>query len=85
VAFEVYKKQAISKHQNFQCSDAVFFIDVANQPYLGTSPDSLVNCSCYRGGHGVLEINCPFCFKDALPDDTTAERSYYMEKNDDKK
>jgi len=84
VAFEAYKKQAISKHQNFQCSDAGLFIDV-DRPYLGASPDGLVNCSCCGGGHGVLEIKCPFCFKDALPDDTTAERSYYMEKNNDGK
>ena len=76
------KKQAISKHSDFQCSEAGFFIDV-DQTYLGTSPDGLINCSCCKDGHRVLETECPFCFKDALPDDTSADANYYMEKNDD--
>ena len=84
VAFDAYKQQAITKHKNFQCSEVGLFID-ADRPYLGASPDGLVNCSCCKDGHGVLEIKCPFCFKDALPDDTSADTNYYMEKNGDGK
>jgi len=80
VAFNAYKQQAITKHKNFQCSEAGLFVD-ADRPYLGASPDGLVNCSCCEDGHGVLEIKCPFCFKDALPDDNSADTNYYMENN----
>ena len=36
-------------------------------PYLGASPDGLVECSCC--GKGVLEVKCPFCHKDNLPEE----------------
>ena len=42
VSFNVYKQQAITKHKNFQCCETGLFID-ADRPYLGVSPDGLVN------------------------------------------
>ena len=35
-----------------------------NFPYLGASPDGIVNCSCC--GVGCLEINCPSKYRDNL-------------------
>lgn len=31
-------------------------------PYLGASPDGVLNCSCC--GDGIVEIKCPHCAKD---------------------
>ena len=45
---------------------AGLFVDYQN-PYLGASPDGLVECACC--GKGVLEVKCPFCHKDNLPED----------------
>ena len=33
-------------------------------PHLGSSPDGLISCSCC--GDGVLEIKCPFKYRDGL-------------------
>ena len=52
-----------------------FFID-PSKPYLGASPDSIVNCKCC--GKGVLEVKCPYCIKDGLPEES--ENSFCMTK-----
>ena len=31
----------------------------------GASPDGIITCTCC--GKGVLEVKCPFCVKDCLP------------------
>ena len=36
----------------------------AEEPYLGASQDGIVKCSCH--GKGVLEIKCPFNYKDGF-------------------
>ena len=35
-------------------------------PHLGASPDGLIACDCC--GLGCLEIKCPYCSKDSLPE-----------------
>ena len=55
----------ITKHENFKISNAGLFID-NTYPFLGASPDSMVECSCC--GKGLLEIKCPYCHKDDLPE-----------------
>ena len=35
--------------------------------FIGASPDGLVECSCC--GKGLLEIKCPYCIKEKLPDE----------------
>ena len=39
-----------------------FIVDKEN-PFLGASPDGLIECTCC--GCGVLEVKCPFCAKEA--------------------
>ena len=46
--------------------EAGLFID-PYRPFLGASPDGIVNCKCC--GKGVIEIKCPLCVKDGLPED----------------
>ncbi|XP_028517658.1 uncharacterized protein LOC110248026 [Exaiptasia diaphana] len=42
-------------------------------PYLGASPDGIVNCDCR--GKGCCEIKCPFCFKNATTEQLAGEKS----------
>ena len=51
------------KHENFKISNAGLFIDDTH-PFLGASPDSMVECSCCS--KGVLEIKCTYYHKDDL-------------------
>lgn len=75
-AIEAYHKK-MAHHQNIQLTNAGFFV-YSDKPYLGASPDSIVECTCC--GKGVLEIKCPFCLKDGLPEE--GFRSFCCEKKD---
>lgn len=37
-----------------------------DKPYIGASPDCILDCKC---GRGVLEVKCPFCHKTELPEE----------------
>ena len=65
-AKDCYLAKASQSHQNLSITEAGLFVDYQN-PYLGASPDGLVECCCC--GKGVLEVKCPFCHKDSLPED----------------
>ena len=75
----------IKHHENFTVVDAGVFIDHLD-PFLGASPDGISQCACC--GHGVVEVECPFCFKDDLPEDNrqfcmvvNSEGSYSLKTN----
>ncbi|XP_065665637.1 inhibitor of growth protein 4-like [Hydra vulgaris] len=51
------------KHKNFQLTTSDLRI-LYNKPYLGASPDSIVSCSCHTVG--LLEIKCPFNYRNDL-------------------
>lgn len=53
-------------HPGFTFRDSGLFIDTDN-PFLGASPDGIGECDCCK--KRVVEIKCPFCFKEALPDE----------------
>ena len=61
-AREQYKSQMVGKHSDFKITPCGFFVDL-KIPYIGASPDGLVECTCC--GKGVVEIKCPYCAKDA--------------------
>ena len=67
-----------SRHEDFTIEETGLFID-PDLPYLGASPDSIVSCTCC--GKGVVEVKCPFCFKDGLPIED--DQSFCMTKQDD--
>ena len=66
------------KHKNFKISNAGLFIDDTH-PFLGASPDSMVECSCCS--KGLLEIKWTHCHKDNLPE---SNDNFYMIKGDSK-
>ena len=49
----------------------------ADYPYLGASPDSIVNCSCC--GVGCLEMKCPSKYRDNLIEDMIFGSCGYLE------
>lgn len=51
-------------HDNLECKLSGFVID-NNSPYLGCSPDGLLECKCC--GQGCLEIKCPYKFSEETP------------------
>ena len=68
---DTYHTMMALKHIGFKISDTALFIDHTN-PYLGASPDGMVECSsCDRG---VVEIKCPYCYNLNFPDDDNRVR-----------
>ena len=61
-----YEKEAIG----FIIQSCGFIVD-QESPFLGASPDSLVECTCC--GRGVLEVKCPFRAKEAYSLEQVAE------------
>lgn len=61
------------KHDSFKLSDTGLFIDHTD-PFLGASPDGMVECSCC--GKGVVEVKCPHRYSQDLPDDN--DNNFYM-------
>lgn len=65
-ALETYRFKQAKEHHKLQITDSGLFIST-ERPYIGASPDAIVTCECC--GKGVVEIKCPFCFKEELPAD----------------
>ena len=80
-AREDYKSQMMEKHTDFKVSPCGFFVDQTT-PYIGASPDALVECTCCD--KGVIEIKCPFCAKDEQSSHAVAEKckSFCLEKTE---
>ena len=52
-----YQKHQSLSHINFTCNLSGFVVNT-NHPFLGASPDGIINCQCC--GRGTVEIKCPF-------------------------
>ncbi|XP_065914471.1 uncharacterized protein [Dysidea avara] len=60
-----YIAKMSSLHQGFRCTLTGLVVN-PQYPFLGASPDALVECSCC-GGQGIVEIKCPFSGKGTHP------------------
>jgi len=49
--------KALPLHDNLKVQDAEIFISL-ERPYVGTTPDAIVNCDCCR--QGVVEVKCRY-------------------------
>jgi len=56
----------VKQYEDFKIVDTGLFINHLG-PFLGALPDGIVQCVCC--GRVVVEVKCPFNFKDDLPDD----------------
>ena len=59
-AWSQYKTLSLQEHQNFVIQNTGLHIN-AEFPYLGASPDGLIQCDCH--GRGLLEIKCPHNYR----------------------
>lgn len=77
-ARDMYQEYIALNHQNVEVTTAGLHLH-PEYPFLGASPDGLVQCDCC--GRGVLEIKCPFCLtkKDIY---AAAEDKQFCLKND---
>ena len=77
----MYTKKAAQKQENFIVTQVGLLIDL-EKPFIGATPDGLVKCSCC--GEGVLEVKCPLCVKNKLPDEEDEEiKQFCMTKQDE--
>ena len=67
------------KHSNFTVKASGLLLDPAS-PFLGASPDGIVECNCC--GSGVLEIKCPYSCKEISFEVRVDEQSFFLEEDD---
>ena len=65
-------------HQNFSLSDNGLVIST----YLGASPDGIIDCSCC--GSGIIEVKCPYKYRDVNPWQINDKKSFLQLDNDGK-
>ena len=73
VAKETYVKMRSKQHTNFQVRDSGLILNSC-YPHLGASPDGIVYCDCH--GYGCLEVKCPYCLRDASPEEVVEGASF---------
>ena len=76
---EDYKQAALKHHQGLTVEEAGLFVH-PDMPFIGASPDGIITCECC--GKGALEVKCPFCAKDGLPD--CEDKNFCVELKEDK-
>ena len=57
-ALQAYKTKIMACHSGLNVTSCGFFICVEH-PFLGASPDALIECNCC--GQGVVEVKCSLC------------------------
>lgn len=77
-ARKYYENIMKMKHADFEIHNAGFFIS-KKVGYVGATPDGIINCECC--GKGCIEIKCPYCLRNASPEDII-ENSDFLNKTD---
>lgn len=54
-------------------------------PHLGASPDGLVYCPHCNPYHGVIEVKCPYSFKDVHPKEAALSDNFFCYLDENKK
>ena len=75
-ARDAYFSSIAADHSDLTVSDSGLVIH-PQYPYLGASPDGLVNCSCC--GSGVIEVKCPFSCVDRSFLESTNDSRFCLE------
>ncbi len=65
------------KHANLTLSKNGLIIS-PSYPFMGASPDGIIECSCC--GYGVLEIKCPYSCRDKTLQERVDESKFYLSK-----
>ena len=78
IAKQLYKDLE-KNHTEFRFKDSGLVIDT-NHPFLGASPDGIASCTCC--GHRLIEIKCPFAFKDMTIEQICMQPGYHLQMKD---
>ncbi len=76
-ARKIYQKEMRKKHANLTLSKNGLIIS-PSYPFMGASPDGIIECSCC--GYGVLEIKCPYSCRDKTLQERVDESKFYLSK-----
>jgi hypothetical protein len=77
-ARRVYTKTQSANHPGLCVSECGLCVSSCT-PHLGASPDGLVYCAHCVDKAGVLEIKCPYKFREKTPLDAAKEKSFCSE------
>ena len=67
-------------HSSFTLKASGLLLDPTS-PFVGTSPDGIVQCDCCNG-YGVLEIKSPYSCKDKTFENRADQHSFFLEEDD---
>ena len=62
-ALQLYKTKMVTNHKGLNITRSGFYASLEH-PFLGATPDGLVECACC--GKGVVEVKCPLCAESCL-------------------
>ena len=74
IALQTYTTRISALHEGLKVSNCGFFVSVEN-PYLGASPDALIDCTCC--GQGTVEIKCPLCASETSLQEAADQRKHF--------
>ena len=80
-AQEAFVESATKHHTNFSFEHAGLHVNPA-YPHLGASPDGVISCDCC--GEGLLEIKCPYKYRNNDLS-TVNDPKFYLQQSDDGK
>lgn len=78
LARNLYEKMYVAEHKGAKLKTSGLIID-SSKPHLGASPDGILQCKCC--GTGVLEIKCPYKFRNLTVDQIYNE-NYHIQKDE---
>ena len=78
VARQIYVTNQSKPHRNVTVESSGLMVST-KYPYLGASPDGIVKCSCCP--NHVLEIKCPYAYKDKDIEFICSQRDYHLYKD----
>lgn len=79
-AISEYKKAAQQQHDCLKVSESGLVVH-PKYPFLGASPDGLVDCECCSSG--VLEVKCPYSCRGSDVDVAVEDRKFCLGKEED--
>ena len=71
VALAQYSLKHDNEHTNSEISKCGFFIS-KEYPFIGSTPDGLLKCSCY--GEGIIEVKCSYAYQHLSPDEVLCDK-----------
>lgn len=79
VARNLYEIEYGKKHKGGHVKLSGLIVN-KDMPHLGASPDGIVHCKCC--GTGLLEIKCPYKFKNSTLDEICNDNNYHILKDE---